>query len=99
MINLQEWLCAYQKAMNTAFGNRVLFIGLQGSYARGEATEKSDLDVVLILDRVTMADLNIYKKITATLPHSELLCGFVSGKMELTHWCRHDYLHAMDARG
>ncbi|MEG1525624.1 MAG: nucleotidyltransferase domain-containing protein [Clostridia bacterium] len=90
MIDIQEWLFNYQKAMNAAFGNRVLFIGLQGSYARDEATEKSDLDVVLILDKVTMADLNIYKKITAALPHSELLCGFVSGKMELTRWCRFD---------
>ncbi|MEG0251528.1 MAG: nucleotidyltransferase domain-containing protein [Christensenellaceae bacterium] len=90
MIDIQEWLCAYQKAINVAFGSRVLFIGLQGSYGRNEETDKSDIDVVLILDSVTMADLNIYKKITDTLPYSELLCGFVSGKTELTHWCRYD---------
>ena len=29
-----------------AFGNRLVYVGLQGSYLRGEATENSDIDVM-----------------------------------------------------
>ena len=35
----------------------ICFAGLQGSYAREEATETSDIDVVVILDRLDMSDL------------------------------------------
>lgn len=90
MFLINEWLQLYQKAVTESFGARVLFIGLQGSFGRCEATENSDIDVVLILDKVTTDDLDTYKKITAELPHRERLCGFVSGKKELSGWCKHD---------
>ncbi|MBR5427044.1 MAG: nucleotidyltransferase domain-containing protein [Clostridia bacterium] len=34
-----------------AFLDRLLYVGLQGSYMRGEATDQSDIDVMIILDR------------------------------------------------
>ena len=40
----------FLQALDRAFGERVWFVGLQGSYGRGEATETSDIDVVVILD-------------------------------------------------
>ena len=62
------------------------FIGLQGSYARGEATETSDIDVVFILDELRANDLKIYSDMLDALPNRELVCGFVSGKAELYGW-------------
>ncbi|MBQ9141799.1 MAG: nucleotidyltransferase domain-containing protein [Lachnospiraceae bacterium] len=29
------------------FGDRLLYVGLQGSYLRGEATESSDIDIMV----------------------------------------------------
>lgn len=90
MIDIQNWMRAYQKEICSHFGARVIFIGLQGSYARKEASDNSDIDVVLILDKVAMDDLIIYRKLVEQLPHRELLCGFVSGKDKLAYWSKQD---------
>jgi predicted nucleotidyltransferase len=68
------------------FGDRVWFVGLQGSYGRGEATETSDIDVVVILDELTAQDIQTYNTMLDDLPNRELICGFVSGKKELLNW-------------
>ena len=86
MIELSVWLPVYEKALKDCFGQRVCFVGLQGSYARGEATENSDLDLVVILDELTPADIRAYSRMLDTLPHREVLCGFLSGKKELQAW-------------
>ena len=73
-------------ALNTTFSDRVWFVGIQGSYGRGEATETSDIDVVLILDELSAKDIQAYNNMLDTLPHRELICGFVSGKKEILNW-------------
>lgn len=90
MLELQAFMKEYQRVVLSAFGGRVQFIGLQGSRARGESTPESDIDVVLILDAVSLADLRRYRNAVAPLPHRELLCGFVSGASELAGWSRPD---------
>ena len=86
MLDLTVWLKQFQESLNETFGERVWFIGLQGSYGRGEATETSDLDLVVILDELSAMDVQAYNKMLDTLPHRELICGFLSGKKELEHW-------------
>ena len=86
MFDLDVWLADYVRVMRSAFGGRVRFIGIQGSRARGEAAEGSDIDVVLILDRLDFDDLRRYREAAEALPHRELLCGFVSGADELRGW-------------
>ena len=86
MIDLNAWLPQYLAALTQRFGDRVCFVGLQGSYSRGEATESSDLDMVLILDALTPEDIRAYSALLDTLPHREKLCGFLSGKDELRTW-------------
>ena len=76
----------FLKSINEAFGDRVWFVGLQGSYGRGEATETSDIDVVVILDELSITDIHKYNAMLNTLPCRELICGFVSGKDELLNW-------------
>ena len=73
-------------ALQNTFGERIWFVGLQGSYGRGEATDRSDIDMVVILDEVTVDDVKTYHEMLDTLPNRELLCGFFSGKKELLHW-------------
>lgn len=85
-INIDAWINEYQKAVENKFGNRIWFIGLQGSYGRGEATEQSDIDMVLILDNISIEDLKAYSDILDTLSERSKACGFISGKEELFSW-------------
>ena len=86
MIDVNVWINDFLLKLNEVFANRIWFVGLQGSYGRGEATETSDIDVVVILDELTAADIQTYKDMLDTLPHRELICGFVSGKGEILNW-------------
>ena len=86
MIEITTWMNGFLKSINEAFGDRIWFVGLQGSYGRGEATETSDIDVVVILDELSAADIKAYNDMLDTLPHRELICGFLSGKDELLNW-------------
>ena len=76
----------FLRALQETFANRVWFVGLQGSYGRGEATDTSDIDVVVILDDLSFEDVQSYEAMLNTLPHRELICGFLSGKEELLNW-------------
>ena len=86
MIDITTWMDGFLKALHKDFGNRVWFVGLQGSYGRGEATETSDIDVVVILDILSTSDIQKYNTMLDTLPHRDLICGFLSGKNELLCW-------------
>lgn len=86
MIEINTWMNEFLSAINKAFGDRVWFVGLQGSYGRGEARDTSDIDVVVILDELSDADIKTYNDMLDTLPHRELICGFISGKDELFNW-------------
>ena len=90
MIDIDQWMKHYQDAVRDLFGGRVLLIGLQGSYGRNEAHETSDIDVVLILDAVSLHDLTQYKQVIEALPDRPLICGFVSGREELAGWYKSD---------
>ena len=86
MIDVNVWMSGFLQKLNEVFANRVWFVGLQGSYGRGEATETSDIDVVVILDELNALDIPTYQNMLDTLPHRELICGFVSGKDEILNW-------------
>ena len=52
MVDINKWTKDFLQVLEQIFGERVYFAGLQGSYGRGEATESSDIDMVVILDRL-----------------------------------------------
>ncbi len=86
MVDIKSWVLEFTNRVEQIFSDRVWFIGLQGSYGRGEATETSDIDVVVILDELRINDLKVYRDMLDTLPNRELVCGFISGKGELLNW-------------
>lgn len=86
MIEINTWIEKFFKVLHQSFGERVWFVGLQGSYARGEATEKSDIDTVVILDELSAGDIQRYNDMLNLLPHRELICGFLCGRDELLLW-------------
>ena len=81
--------CYLQKLIaecKNAFGGRLLYVGLQGSYMRGEATEKSDIDVMIILENFSAADMDVYREILKKNGNYEKSCGFICGKDEIIRW-------------
>ncbi len=86
MIDITTWMNDFLQKLNHTFGKRVWFIGLQGSYSRGEATETSDIDIVVILDELSAMDIQTYNDMLNTISHRELICGFLSGKKEIMNW-------------
>ncbi len=86
LIDITAWMINFLQILNETFEKRVWFVGLQGSYGRGEATVTSDIDIVVILDELSATDIQTYDTMLDTLPHRELICGFLSGKNEIFNW-------------
>ena len=92
MVEIERWMAGLQVELSERFGSRLLFLGLQGSYGRGEANEDSDIDVVTVLDRVELSDLDAYRAIVRKMPEGEKACGFLCGAAELKSWPKYDLL-------
>lgn len=92
MVAIDSWMEELAGKLTARFGSRLLFLGLQGSYGRGEATQDSDIDVVTVLDQVELADLDAYRAIVRGMPEGEKACGFLCGAAELKSWPRYDLL-------
>ena len=88
MIDAATWMPHAVEGLKHAFGSRLRFVGLQGSYRRGEATEASDIDLCVILDRLGTVDFPRLRAVLDALPEGEKAAGFVAGVPELAAWPR-----------
>ena len=62
MLDMVSWTEQWKTAVLDEFGTeRVRFLGIQGSRARGEASPESDIDAVVILDSFDVADAEPYR--------------------------------------
>lgn len=86
MLDITVWMKNFLRILDETFGSRVWFVGLQGSYGRGEAMETSDIDIVVILDELSAMDIRTYNAMLDTLPNREMICGFLSGKDDIMNW-------------
>lgn len=86
MFDLNKYLADLILNCQSAFGERLLYVGLQGSYLRGEAHENSDIDVMVILDRFSVQDMDTYREILKKIGFYEKSCGFICGKEEMKRW-------------
>lgn len=87
---MNKWLQQFKETLLHEFGESIQFIGLQGSRARNEATESSDIDIVVIFDTLTIDKLKRYEAVVQTMPDRHLLCGFVGGMDDLNIWDKAD---------
>lgn len=85
-MDINSFMESFKKDLLNLFTNNILFLGLQGSYGRGEAKESSDIDPVIILQQCGKAELLRYRSYIDTLPEKDILCGFVSSIDELRAW-------------
>ena len=86
MLDLDSYLGALISHCRAAYGERLLYVGLQGSFLRGEAHEDSDVDVMVILDRFSVQDMDRYREILNEIGFYERSCGFICGRDELLRW-------------
>ena len=86
MFDLDDYLRALIAGCQSAFGDRLLYVGLQGSYLRGEAHENSDIDVMVILDRLSVQDMDAYRGVLRESGCFEKSCGFICGRNEMARW-------------
>lgn len=86
MFDVVSYLDDLIRHCQAAFGERLLYVGLQGSYLRGEAREDSDIDVMVILDGFSVADMDAYRAILQRIGAYERSCGFICGREEMLRW-------------
>jgi len=72
--------------LKTAYKERLLYVGLQGSYFRGEATDHSDIDIMVVISDMNVVDLAKYREAIFSLEDYDKSCGFICGIEELQNW-------------
>ncbi len=86
MFRVKDYLDELSTLLRKKFNSRLLYVGLQGSYLREEATETSDIDIMVVIDDLTVDDLDSYRDIIMSLENPEKSCGFICGKADLINW-------------
>lgn len=90
IFSIDNWVEELVLKIKNVYGDKLSFIGLQGSYRRKEASDNSDVDIVVILNELTMQDLKKYQAIISQMHYKEKACGFISGKSEIISWEKSD---------
>ena len=85
-MDIDAFMESFREDLISIFGDNLVFLGIQGSYGRGEATDESDIDPVIILRKCGKEELLEYRDYIDTLPERRILCGFISSADELTAW-------------
>ena len=85
-MDINIFMGSFNENLLRLFGDNLLFLGLQGSYGRGEAKETSDIDPVIILQQCGKDEILKYRGYIDTLPEKNIICGFVSSIDELRAW-------------
>ncbi len=86
MINIENYIAKLIDCLRYQFGSRLIYVGLQGSYLRGEATNNSDIDIMVVIDELDVSDLDHYRTIIQSLEHFDKSCGFICSKTDLANW-------------
>lgn len=98
-MDINRWMERAAAALHEEFGERLLVVGLQGSMRRGEAKPSSDIDILIVLDELTVADLSRCRSVLEALPEGHRAHGFTCGRAELAAWPRSEiFAFAQDVR-
>lgn len=95
-MDIDVWMNDLIDQLKTEFKERLVLVGLQGSRARGEQREDSDIDVVVVVEDLNADDLASYRSVIQKMPHAELACGFIGSPDVLAAWPRHDVFNLVN---
>ena len=96
MIRIEEYIDGLTDILADAFGERLVYIGLQGSYLRNEATENSDIDIMAVIDDISVEDLDTYRQALVSIGNFDKSCGFICGRADLSHWNPLELCHLLN---
>lgn len=97
MIDIESYISKLICRLRQQYGARLLYVGLQGSYLRGEATVKSDIDIMVVIDSLNVSDLDAYRNIISGLEHTDKSCGFICSKTDLLNWNPLEICHLINS--
>lgn len=97
MIDIESYIFKLICRLRRQYGPRLLYVGLQGSYLRGEATVKSDIDIMVVIDNLNISDLDDYRNIISGLEHADKSCGFICSKTDLLNWNPLEICHLINS--
>ena len=95
-MDIDTWMNDLIGQLKTEFKEKLVLVGLQGSRARGEQREDSDIDIVVVIEDLNADNLALYRSIVQKMPHAELACGFVGSPDVLAAWPRHDVFNLVN---
>lgn len=95
-MDIDVWMNDLIDQLKTEFKERLVLVGLQGSRARGEQREDSDIDVVVVVEDLDADDLALYRSVIQKMAHAELACGFIGSPDVLAAWPRHDVFNLVN---
>ena len=95
MLDAKAYMDELIDRLQRQFGDRLVYVGLQGSYMRGEATETGGIYPIVVLRDASAADLRAYRAMVEAMPSPELACGFLCGQAELMHWNALEAFHLL----
>ena len=96
MFRIDEYIDELIDKLKDTFGERLVYIGLQGSYLRNEQTKNSDIDIMAVIDNISVEDLKTYQKALVSIGNFDKSCGFICGKADLEHWNPLEICHLLN---
>ena len=97
MFRIKAYTAALLALLQDIFHERLVYLGLQGSYLRNEQTGDSDIDIMAVIDHMTARDLALYREALIQVGSFEKSCGFICGREELAHWNPLELCHLLHA--
>ena len=94
-MDIQAYLNRLIGGLTHTFGDHLLYVGLQGSYLRGEATETSDIDVMVIFDEIDVPTLDTYRELLISVGDYDRSCGFVCSREDMAAWNTPEVCHLL----
>lgn len=95
MFRIEKYIEDLTEKSKCAFGERLVYIGLQGSYLRNEQTDDSDIDIMAVIDGLSVEDLKTYREILVSIGDFDRSCGFICGKSDLARWNPLEVFHLL----
>ena len=68
---VDAWLAGFLAKLKERFGDRLIWVGLHGSWGRQEARPESDIDCMVVIDRIEDSDLYAFRDIVSSMPDAQ----------------------------
>ena len=96
MFRIDEYIDNLIILLKDVFSERLIYIGLQGSYLRHEETKNSDIDIMVVIDNLSVEDLKTYQKALVSVGNFDKSCGFICSKADLENWNPLEICHLLN---